>query len=71
MLVALTLHCSNEQPWSTQQRDALLQAEPDTWSTNGRGSTRIERITSGRNGLCARDMVGDCRRCGRIVCRVC
>jgi hypothetical protein len=71
MLIARTLHCSNEEPWSKQRRDELLQAEPDTWTTHGGGGARIERITSGRNGICARDMVGDCRRCGRVVCRVC
>jgi len=26
---------------------------------------------SGKVGRCARDLVGECRRCGRIVCRVC
>jgi hypothetical protein len=26
--------------------------------------------STGKVGDCARDMVGECRRCGRVVCRV-
>ncbi|KAL5121425.1 hypothetical protein ACEQ8H_000496 [Pleosporales sp. CAS-2024a] len=38
----------------------------------GSGSLGPERaLTSGRVGACARDMVGECQRCGMVVCRNC
>lgn len=30
----------------------------------------LGRLTSGKIGKCARDMVSECRRCSRVVCRV-
>ncbi|KAF1836547.1 hypothetical protein BDW02DRAFT_587354 [Decorospora gaudefroyi] len=30
-----------------------------------------EKLTTGRVGKCARDMVGECQRCARVVCRNC
>lgn len=35
------------------------------------GTTKPWRLTSGKVGRCARDMVGECQRCGTVVCRVC
>lgn len=29
-----------------------------------------DRLASGKIGPCARDLVGDCQRCGVIICRV-
>jgi hypothetical protein len=29
------------------------------------------RSYNGKSGDCARDMVGECRRCGDVICRVC
>jgi hypothetical protein len=54
-LVRHTLHCCNEDDDVTAKLSARLRGE----------------FTSGRVGRCARDMVGDCQRCGRVVCRVC
>ncbi|KAH9878275.1 hypothetical protein J1614_003492 [Plenodomus biglobosus] len=34
-------------------------------------SASPRQLTSGRVGQCARDMVGDCQRCGTVVCRNC
>ncbi|KAL8804424.1 MAG: hypothetical protein Q9223_005810 [Gallowayella weberi] len=54
-LVQQTLHCGNE-------------------STPGPFDDHYSRrsvLVSGRVSPCARDMVSDCRRCGRIVCRNC
>ena len=39
------------------------------WHTNG-DYVPSGRLTSGKVGQCARDKVGECRRCGTIVCRV-
>lgn len=30
-----------------------------------------QRLTAGKVGTCARDMVGECQRCAAVVCRVC
>jgi hypothetical protein len=40
------------------------------WNTFGPNGVRVPKITSGKVGACARDMVGECRKCSRIVCRV-
>ena len=63
-LVRQTLRCSNEY-----FNDCLCSKTktPDaTWHILG-GSNML---TSGKVSTCARDMVSDCRSCGRIICRV-
>ncbi|CBY01268.1 hypothetical protein LEMA_P000550.1 [Plenodomus lingam JN3] len=35
------------------------------------GPTSAHQLTSGRVGICARDMVGECQRCATVVCRNC
>jgi hypothetical protein len=68
MLKTLTLCCENESPDPT-----------GTLVEEGQGLTaaqlysqpkRSGRFTSGKIGPCARDMVGECRKCSKIVCRV-
>jgi hypothetical protein len=68
MLKTLTLCCENESP-----------DPPGTLTEEGQGLTaaqlynqpkRSGRFTSGKIGPCARDMVGECRKCSKIVCRV-
>ncbi|KAF2458717.1 hypothetical protein BDY21DRAFT_362929 [Lineolata rhizophorae] len=75
-LVARTLRCSNEKaPPALRVADAL-RASHAAWldggasaaATRGAGTSRM---AGGRVGVCARDMVGECRRCGKIVCRNC
>ncbi|KAK7517628.1 hypothetical protein IWZ03DRAFT_176344 [Phyllosticta citriasiana] len=61
-LVTQSLKCSNEQP--------PAGSEPRQ-APNGADGRLGERITSGKIGTCARDMVGECRRCGVVVCRNC
>lgn len=65
ILLASTLRCSNEK--RPVDRDELLRcrARATNWHymEDGRGY-------SGKSGDCARDMVGECRRCGTVVCRV-
>ncbi|RAQ99244.1 zinc finger fyve phd-type protein [Stemphylium lycopersici] len=63
-LVKHTLHCDNE--------DVDLGEKPGLRLHEGRHGMALEgRLTTGRVGKCARDMVGDCQRCGTIVCRNC
>jgi len=71
-LINHTLRCENEIG-SKQIGDRLvegLRGAMASWSTFGHNGVQTGRITSGKVGLCARDMVGECRKCGRIVCRV-
>jgi len=71
-LIAHTLRCEYEQQ-SKQLGPRLangLREAVASWTTFGARGVQTGRITSGKVGLCARDMVGECRRCGRIVCRV-
>jgi hypothetical protein len=45
-----------------------LQARFRERSEIGFQSSR--HMTSGKVGSCARDMVGECQRCAKVVCRV-
>jgi len=69
MLKTLTLRCENELP-----------EPPGNLPEDGQGLTtaqlynqpkRSGRFTGGKVGPCARDMVGECRKCSKIVCRNC
>ncbi len=75
-LVRQTLRCENEAAASPiAGAEARVAVANGAWrlhaAANGveHHATR-PRMTSGKVGACARDMVGDCRRCGRVVCRV-
>ncbi|KAH7130502.1 hypothetical protein B0J11DRAFT_523276 [Dendryphion nanum] len=58
-LVKHTLHCVMEDADNAGDHAARLR------DSNGR------QLTSGKVGKCARDMVGECHRCARVVCRNC
>jgi len=68
MLKMLTLRCENESPETSgspaQDGQGLTAAQ--LYSQQKRPG----RFTSGKIGPCARDMVGECRKCSRLVCRV-
>lgn len=66
-LIASTLHCVNEDIEPEPEHTFRYRARAADWyfvegGTIGSGA--------GKFGDCARDMVGGCRRCGRVVCRV-
>lgn len=68
MLKTLTLRCENES-----FDPSGGSAEHDQPLTNAQlynQKKRSGRFTSGKVGPCARDMVGECRSCSTIVCRV-
>ena len=46
-----------------------LREAHSAWNSNGY-SSNVGRITSGKVGTCARDLVGSCKNCGVVVCRV-
>ncbi|KAH8712057.1 hypothetical protein GQ44DRAFT_565707, partial [Phaeosphaeriaceae sp. PMI808] len=58
-LVKHTLHCCNEEHDVSVQPRIAASCSPS------------RRLTSGRVGKCARDMVGECQRCATVVCRNC
>lgn len=68
--MAQTLRCENESDTPASRLGKAFNESIHAWMTFGRHDEKIERITSGRVGACARDLVADCRRCGKIVCRV-
>ncbi|KAF2186260.1 hypothetical protein K469DRAFT_706928 [Zopfia rhizophila CBS 207.26] len=37
----------------------------------GNAYLRERQLTNGKVGKCARDMVGECQRCGKVICRNC
>jgi hypothetical protein len=70
-LVTKTLRCTNEGDEHRVLRKQLsigtglsrLSISPDT-------TVLRRRMTTGKLGKCARDMVSECRRCGVALCRV-
>ncbi|KAF2215600.1 hypothetical protein CERZMDRAFT_65078 [Cercospora zeae-maydis SCOH1-5] len=71
MLMHKTLRCHNEATDPGERLGAALKASRDAWTAYGRHGSKIDRITSGRVGACARDMVSECRSCGEFTCRNC
>jgi hypothetical protein len=69
MLKTLTLRCANEIP------DLAAMSGAEHYDPSVSHMRRMRktsgRFTSGKIGPCARDMVGECRKCSEIVCRVC
>lgn len=66
-LISSTLHCDNEDVELDPEHTFRYRARAADWyfvegGTIGSGA--------GKFGDCARDMVGECRRCGKVVCRV-
>lgn len=67
-LISSTIHCDNEDVELDPEHTFRYRARAADWyfvegGTIGSGA--------GKFGDCARDMVGECRRCSRVVCRVC
>ena len=69
-LVKQSLRCRNEEASSIAGAEARITDSERGWHILGDGGLEPSRMTSGKIGACARDMVADCRRCGRVVCRV-
>ena len=65
-LLQSTLRCENEAQ-AHHLGLAALKPEGQKWHILGEAG----HLVSGKVGTCARDLVGGCRRCGRVVCRVC
>lgn len=66
ILVASTLHCSNEDVQVNPEELLRYRARTANWHYMEDG-----RSFHGKSGHCARDMVDECRKCGEVICRVC
>jgi hypothetical protein len=66
-LLASTLLCDNEDIELDLEQALRYRARAADWYfvDIGRDASRVGKV-----GDCARDMVGGCRRCGKVVCRV-
>lgn len=65
-----TLHCVNEDVKLDPDDTLRYRARAGNWyymEEVGRANGNY----NGKSGQCARDMVAECRRCTRVVCRVC
>jgi hypothetical protein len=67
-LITSTLHCENEDVELDPEHTFRYRARAADWYFVEAGR---DAHGSGKVGDCARDMVGGCRRCGMVVCRVC
>jgi hypothetical protein len=68
-LLTSTLHCENEDLELDPEHTFRYRARAADWYFVELGR-EAPSASNGKVGDCARDMVGGCRRCGRIVCRV-
>ncbi|KAI4125605.1 MAG: hypothetical protein LQ347_005318 [Umbilicaria vellea] len=68
-LVTQSIRCQNEEPACTKEHGSPELELDGTWHLISDGGLAVTRLTSGKVGKCARDMVSDCRRCGMVVCR--
>ncbi|KAI5462111.1 hypothetical protein BGZ63DRAFT_423413 [Mariannaea sp. PMI_226] len=66
ILLSSTLHCHNEAVPVDPSETFRYRARASNWFYMEDG-----RSYNGKSGNCARDMVGECRRCGEVVCRNC
>ncbi|KAK0652205.1 hypothetical protein B0T16DRAFT_306757, partial [Cercophora newfieldiana] len=68
-LLLSTLRCSNEHLPVDPEETLRYRARAGNWfymeDSPGRSGA------TGKSGQCARDLVGECRRCGTVVCRNC
>jgi hypothetical protein len=78
-LVTRTLRCVNETDGGTGTETSSADDKDSRETQRGGISTRYNlsgppslgrRMTAGKVGQCARDMVGECRKCGEVICRV-
>lgn len=69
-LIEQTLRCENENANPALRLGDALQASFQQWTNYALTGETIGRVSGGKVGACARDMVGPCRRCGVVVCRV-
>lgn len=73
-LVKQTLRCENE--YIETLSDLLRSGTPIPDSVKSvirllsQEARSSGRLTAGKVAKCARDMVGECRRCSKVVCRV-
>ncbi|MCJ1471400.1 hypothetical protein MMC13_000039 [Lambiella insularis] len=67
-LVQSTLRCVNE---SGSARDICEFQNPNRLRTAPVHMFGMGLLTNGKVGACARDMVSECRHCGKVVCRNC
>lgn len=64
-LLASTLHCRNETMAVEPGESLRYRARAGNWFYMEDG-----RNYNGKSGSCARDLVGECRRCNEVICRV-
>ncbi|KAK0108243.1 hypothetical protein ONS95_003062 [Cadophora gregata] len=67
-LISSTLHCENEDVELDPEHTFRYRARAADWYFVEGG---IVGSGAGKFGDCARDMVGECRRCSKVVCRNC
>lgn len=67
-LLSSTLRCENEDVELDPEHKFRYRARAADWYFVEMGR---ESAGAGKVGDCARDMVAECRRCARVVCRVC
>ncbi|KAM0203397.1 hypothetical protein ACHAPQ_003321 [Fusarium lateritium] len=65
-LINSTLHCQNEHVPVDGSETFRYRARAGNWFYMEDG-----RSYNGKSGDCARDMVGECRRCNDVICRNC
>lgn len=65
-LISRTLRCTNDAVALSKEHTLRYRARATNWYFLEEDGGK-----EGKVGECARDLVGGCRRCGGVVCRVC
>jgi hypothetical protein len=68
-LISQTLRCENEDLDLNSDNVLRYRARAADWYFTEDGGAGNGK--EGKAGYCAKDLVGECRRCGKVVCRVC
>ncbi|CAK4032552.1 Hypothetical predicted protein [Lecanosticta acicola] len=69
LLMSRALRCENESADPAKRLGNALHASHQVWTAYGQNGVNVGRITGGKLGACAMDMVGECRSCSKIICR--
>ncbi|KAI0019221.1 hypothetical protein F4780DRAFT_793518 [Xylariomycetidae sp. FL0641] len=70
-LLSHTLHCANEDVPVDPESTFRYRARAGNWYYMEDVSRTAGGDYNGKSGSCARDMVAECRRCKKVVCRNC
>ena len=68
-LLASTLRCHQDEVPVDSKDTFRYRARASSWFLQRRPASQTQGF-NGKSGQCARDMVSECRKCSKVICRV-